>query len=598
MRLIVSTVLLLVTLSGCRKMDDVRSYPLRFDTASSRLGYAVPVDIDGDGLPEWILYEPDYIVATEDGGGNIDQVNLPGQIASKLNPVDYDDDGDLEIPVAYRRADSLFLAIIDYENRQGRIAQTFFITEGSSRSINGGKIEWEGRIGQISILPKSKSREKILFVTSYTGRTPSARGMWLFSIEDGRLLHNIKSAGNPVGSNSFAPEPIIIKGETGEYLISLVGAGNNGGRVEETNDSEVFVVRTNLYDGSADFEKIGKFGEYPSIYQADVDGDGDSEMVLSMSTYSTSDQRPGRVRFVRDLGTPEIVASTEVELPFALRALIPFDVNGDKADELIALSATGELLVLDYSLSSTRSLNFHGSQFFRISRILPESKAMFQLITSYDSMILSDHLHALALLKTTSRIFQWSSGRTQFFYSHEIQNGQEFTTAYSVARQPLWLISRFRYFILANMILFVTGVAILGIRSMRNRVLTNSQHMRNETRMLFVSETNTAFIVAKVLHNNYSKTDFSVKEWHTIVGISRKTLERISAKLAEATPTELLWERRLNKAEYLLRNSDYTVSEIAYQVGFKDASHFTRKYKDHFGIAPSTARIKEPCSNH
>lgn len=59
------------------------------------------------------------------------------------------------------------------------------------------------------------------------------------------------------------------------------------------------------------------------------------------------------------------------------------------------------------------------------------------------------------------------------------------------------------------------------------------------------------------------------------------------------TVGQFIQARRLQKAYELLvadSNGSLTVSEIAYQVGFKNASHFSRTFSRHFRIAPRDAR--------
>ena len=43
---------------------------------------------------------------------------------------------------------------------------------------------------------------------------------------------------------------------------------------------------------------------------------------------------------------------------------------------------------------------------------------------------------------------------------------------------------------------------------------------------------------------------------------------------------------RLHKAQALLRNTELHVSEIAFEVGFKDPAHFTRAFSEEFGVSP------------
>ena len=59
------------------------------------------------------------------------------------------------------------------------------------------------------------------------------------------------------------------------------------------------------------------------------------------------------------------------------------------------------------------------------------------------------------------------------------------------------------------------------------------------------------------------------------------------------TVSQFIQARRLQKAYEMLvadANGALTVSEIAYQVGFKNASHFSRTFSRHFRIAPCDAR--------
>jgi transcriptional regulator GlxA family with amidase domain len=47
---------------------------------------------------------------------------------------------------------------------------------------------------------------------------------------------------------------------------------------------------------------------------------------------------------------------------------------------------------------------------------------------------------------------------------------------------------------------------------------------------------------------------------------------------------------RLFKAKEMLMNSDLNVSEVAYEVGFKNLSHFSRAFRAAFGLNPSSIK--------
>ena len=45
--------------------------------------------------------------------------------------------------------------------------------------------------------------------------------------------------------------------------------------------------------------------------------------------------------------------------------------------------------------------------------------------------------------------------------------------------------------------------------------------------------------------------------------------------------------KRLNKAAVLLRQGEFTVSEVSYKVGFEDPFYFSKCFKAQFGVSPS-----------
>jgi len=64
-------------------------------------------------------------------------------------------------------------------------------------------------------------------------------------------------------------------------------------------------------------------------------------------------------------------------------------------------------------------------------------------------------------------------------------------------------------------------------------------------------------------------------------------------KHMEVTAAQYLWEVRLEKAEQLLCHTNLPVSEIAYQCGFINQYHFSKKIKVYYGCSPSELRAKE-----
>lgn len=74
------------------------------------------------------------------------------------------------------------------------------------------------------------------------------------------------------------------------------------------------------------------------------------------------------------------------------------------------------------------------------------------------------------------------------------------------------------------------------------------------------------------------------------VGISRRQLERLFQKHLNCVPTRYYLELRLRRARQLLLNSDRSIVDIALACGFVSAPHFSKCYRDFFGVPPREDR--------
>jgi transcriptional regulator GlxA family with amidase domain len=45
-------------------------------------------------------------------------------------------------------------------------------------------------------------------------------------------------------------------------------------------------------------------------------------------------------------------------------------------------------------------------------------------------------------------------------------------------------------------------------------------------------------------------------------------------------------------ANWLIENTDRSVTDIANEAGFADCAHFSRQFKDAYGLSPSTRRLQ------
>ena len=92
------------------------------------------------------------------------------------------------------------------------------------------------------------------------------------------------------------------------------------------------------------------------------------------------------------------------------------------------------------------------------------------------------------------------------------------------------------------------------------------------------------------MENNY-KTDLSIEEFANFTGRSLSAFKRDFQKIYSTSPHKWIMSKRLEEAHASLLDKQIQVSDLAYELGFKNLSHFSKAFKNKFGIAP-TALLK------
>ena len=90
-----------------------------------------------------------------------------------------------------------------------------------------------------------------------------------------------------------------------------------------------------------------------------------------------------------------------------------------------------------------------------------------------------------------------------------------------------------------------------------------------------------------VVEENISNSEFSVEEFSRTLGMSRTTLYKKFVSITGKTPIEFIRILRLKRAAQLLRESQMSISEVAYDVGFNHPKYFSKYFKEEFGMLPS-----------
>lgn len=127
--------------------------------------------------------------------------------------------------------------------------------------------------------------------------------------------------------------------------------------------------------------------------------------------------------------------------------------------------------------------------------------------------------------------------------------------------------------------LYIQGLsqAILG----EFQVEGNSIYQRVNQGNLYIEK------LLNAIHNNFSRTDYSVQELARTLNLTAPYLTALTKKALGKTPSQLLSDYRLEKASYLLKKTDMRVNEVALAVGYESPLSFSRAYKKMYGVAPS-----------
>jgi len=91
----------------------------------------------------------------------------------------------------------------------------------------------------------------------------------------------------------------------------------------------------------------------------------------------------------------------------------------------------------------------------------------------------------------------------------------------------------------------------------------------------------------QIISTNLNNPDFSIDQLAKLLGHSRSVLYKKIDALMGISVNDFIQEVKLKHAAGLLIETDLSISDIAFKSGFKSAPHFSRLFKQKFGVVPT-----------
>ena len=95
----------------------------------------------------------------------------------------------------------------------------------------------------------------------------------------------------------------------------------------------------------------------------------------------------------------------------------------------------------------------------------------------------------------------------------------------------------------------------------------------------------------RILANKKAKDNLKVADFAKLMNISPNHLNKSVRTTTSKSASKIIEEIKLIEIKYLLYQSNLSISEISYEMGYLDVSYFTRFFKKCEGVSPKAFRI-------
>ncbi|MBQ9480690.1 MAG: helix-turn-helix domain-containing protein [Clostridia bacterium] len=93
--------------------------------------------------------------------------------------------------------------------------------------------------------------------------------------------------------------------------------------------------------------------------------------------------------------------------------------------------------------------------------------------------------------------------------------------------------------------------------------------------------------ITDVIERTYTEQDFSIGKIAESMFYTTSYISRIFKEVTNTSPMEYVTRLRMLRAKDLLRSGTYSISQIAYLIGYNSPFYFSKEFKKYYGFSPS-----------
>ncbi len=140
-----------------------------------------------------------------------------------------------------------------------------------------------------------------------------------------------------------------------------------------------------------------------------------------------------------------------------------------------------------------------------------------------------------------------------------------------------------------DMFLRSPNAEVLRINAIILNILSNiiADHGNEDTSPSLSKEENQIKKIVDYIHSNYTSPTLTIKKIADYFFFNQAYLTRIFKKNMGVSPMKYIIYLRMQRAVELLQKNAFTISQIAYAVGYKNQFYFSKEFKHYFGVQPS-----------